>query len=279
MVDFKKNIINNNDTIKNVKKFRLLEWVDRNDVVDAIKNADIVYIYYAGDETVNRGYRTIEPYALGVSTAGNLVLRAWQQAGASDSKGTAKRENDEVPGWRLFRLDGITSFMKTFKKFDPKHPRPKYNPKDRGMTKIIISVDPTQDVDVKITGSDSIDKPDKIQQKLSAFDTQASKFKDFYNAERNKETITKKAIADLYELVKFHYKKDPSNYIVVNKNGRYWIDKKINQGNYDPKMVYGQLNDLYRKFMGVEQGNRVSRQFIDKQKREFLKAIQKEVGV
>lgn len=270
----------NKQLIDNVKEFRILtEWVNRNDVVDAIKNADIVYIYYAGDETVNRGYRTVEPYALGRSTAGNLVLRAWQQAGSSDSKGTAKRENDEVPGWRLFRLDGITTFMKTFKKFDPKNPRPKYNPNDKGMSEIIISVDPTKDVDVKVAGTDSIDEPDVTQQKLSAFDTQAAKFKDFYSAAKNKETVTKKAIGDLYELVKYHYKKDPSNFIVVNKNGKYWVDKKINQSKYEPNMVYGQLNDLYRKFMGVEQGHKVSRQFIDKQKQDFLKALQKEVGI
>lgn len=262
-----------------IKDLRLLnEWVDRNEVIDAIKNADIVYIYYAGDETVNRGFRTIEPYALGRSTAGNLVLRAYQQAGASDSKGTAKRENDEVPGWRLFRLDGITSFMKTFKKFDPKKPRPKYNPKDRGMTEILIAVDPTKDVDIKVKGTDSIEEPDVVQQKLSQFDAQAAKFKDFFDAAKNKDTITKKTIGDLYELVRYHYKKDPSNFIVVNKNGKYWVDKKENESKYDPKLVYGQLNDLYRKSSGVQQGQKVSRQFIDKQKKQFLDALQKEIG-
>ena len=83
---------------KNIKTLRVLnEHVNRYDIIDAIKNRDIIKIYYQGDNTVDRGYRTIEPHVLGrtitqtkseksESNAGNMVVRAWQQAGASDTK-------------------------------------------------------------------------------------------------------------------------------------------------------------------------------------------------
>ena len=262
---------------KNVKDFRLLtEWVDRNSIIDAIENKDIVYIYYAGDNTVNRGYRTIEPFVLGRSTAGNLVLRAWQQAGASDTRKGAKRPNDEIPGWRLFRLDGITSFMKTFRNF--KKERPNYNPDDRGMSEILIAVDFVPDSDIESRGLKSIDKTDNITQKLSSFDVQSPKFSSFYDAAKNKELLTKKAIDDLYGLVKFQFKKDPLKYIVISKNGRYWIDRKENESKYEPDQVYGNLNNLYRKYNKIEPGIRPDKSFIENQRRKFLDILAKEIS-
>lgn len=130
--------LNENKILKdNVSKLRLNEWVSRDTVASAINNKDVVFIYYSGDETINRGYRTIEPFVLGVSTAGNLVVRAWQQNGSTDSGNPAQRPNDEIPGWRLFRLDGITSMSRTLRRFE--NPRPKYNPQDKQMTQIIVA--------------------------------------------------------------------------------------------------------------------------------------------
>lgn len=141
-------LIGKDDVKSQIRKLRSLnEFVSRNTVADAIQNHDVVFIYYSGDETINRGYRTIEPYVLGVSTAGNIVLRAWQQNGATDTGNAPKRPNDEIPGWRLFRLDGITSMAKTLRKFetDPVYMstnRPHYNPQDKQMTQIIMAVQP-----------------------------------------------------------------------------------------------------------------------------------------
>lgn len=148
-------LIDINDVKTQVRKLRNLnEWVGRNTVVDAIQNKDVVFIYYSGDETINRGYRTIEPFVLGVSTAGNMVLRAWQQAGATDSGSPSDRSNDQIPGWRLFKLDGITSMSRTLRRFEA--PRPKYNPNDSQMTSIIAAVNfgeqPQQQVQAPVTG-------------------------------------------------------------------------------------------------------------------------------
>lgn len=143
-----KELIDKNDLKAQIRQLRSLnEFVSRNTVADAIQNKDIVFIYYSGDETINRGYRTIEPYVLGISTAGNVVLRAWQQNGATDTGNAPVRPNDNIPGWRLFRLDGITSMAKTLRKFDTdptymtSH-RPNYNPQDKQMTQIIMAIQP-----------------------------------------------------------------------------------------------------------------------------------------
>ena len=273
-------MLNEDKIVKSsVKDFRLLtEWVNRNDVVDAINNRDIVYIYYSGDETVNRGYRTIEPYALGRSTAGNLVLRAWQQAGATDSGQNPKREADEIPGWRLFRLDGITTFMKTMKQFasDKNKIRPNYNPNDKGMTEVIVSVDPEMDIDVEISGTDSINQPDVIKQKIDTFEPQAAKFRNFYDAARNKQMLTKKAVGDIYNYVKLQQKKDPSNFIVTNKDGRVWYDKAENEENYEQGEVLGNLNNLFRKLYDVKTF-KIDKNFIEKQRQDFINALKNEV--
>lgn len=264
----------------NVKGFRLLtEWIDRDSIVDAINNRDIVYIYYAGDKTVNRGYRTIEPYLLGRSTAGNLVLRAYQQAGSTDSGVNPKRTNDEIPGWRLFRLDGITSFMKTMKKFatDKSKIRPLYNPNDKAMTEIIIAVDPKADIDSDFDNIDSIEKPNIAKQKLSRFDPQTTRFKSFYDAAENKELLTKKAIGDIYNYIKLQQKKDPIKYIVTNRNGRIWYDKVENENRYEKNEVLGNLNNLFRKLYDVRKF-KIDKSFIERQRQEFINALKKNLN-
>ncbi len=180
-----KYIIDNNDVQKQVKKLRLSEWVSRDNVFDAIKNKDVVFIYYAGDDTVNKGYRTIEPFVLGRSKAGNLVLRAWQQNGATDRGANPTRKNDEIPGWRLFRLDGITSLVKTLRKFetDPTYlstNRPNYNPKDSQMSEIMIAIEPIPQGQAKDDDT-SIKKPDvTISQGDGFFKNQSDKFRNFF---------------------------------------------------------------------------------------------------
>jgi hypothetical protein len=271
---------NEDNIIKDkIKNFRLLkEYVDRNEIIDAIENNDIIYIYYSGDKTVNRGYRTIEPYALGISKAGNLVLRAYQQAGASDSKVNPTRANDRIPGWRMFRVDGITTFMKTHKQFDGTKPRPNYNPNDKGMSEIIAAVQPNDDGSVNIGGDSSINKGNKVKQRLSLFDPQSRKFKDFYSASKNQDLITKKAIDDIYELVRFQHKKDPNNYIVVVKNGKFTIDKKGRESGYGDKYI-GDLDVLYRKYNNIDSNTKVNKMFIDNQKKDFLRTLKKQTNI
>ena len=103
-------------------------------VVDAIKQKQRVIIYYDGDEPGGRGIREIEPVCLGVSKAGNKVLRAWDNEGASH---TGYKGEQPLPGWRLFRLDKILTLKPSGENFTEM--RPKFNPNgDKSMTSVII---------------------------------------------------------------------------------------------------------------------------------------------
>jgi hypothetical protein len=76
----------------------ILEFASRTEVERSITNHDRIRIYYEGDETETPGERFIEPYVLGISKAGNPILRAYQYAGVTDT---------EQPGWKTFLLDKI----------------------------------------------------------------------------------------------------------------------------------------------------------------------------
>jgi predicted DNA-binding transcriptional regulator YafY len=104
-------------------------------IVDAIKKRQKVIIYYDGDEPGGRGIRQIEPVCLGVSKAGNKILRAWDDEGASH---TAYKGEQPLPGWRIFRLDKILSIKPTGEVYNT--PKPGYNFKgDKSMVSVIIN--------------------------------------------------------------------------------------------------------------------------------------------
>ena len=103
-------------------------------VMDAIKQKQKVVVYYDGDEPGGKGLREIEPVCLGVSKAGNKVVRAWDEEGASHRGYLGTRP---MPGWRLFKLDKILSYKPSGENFNT--PRPNFNSTgDKDMTSIII---------------------------------------------------------------------------------------------------------------------------------------------
>ena len=119
----------------NTVKSLILEVASIDSIVNAIKSKNKVIIYYDGDEPGGRGLRNIEPVCFGYSKAGNPVLRAWDDEGASH---TAYKGEQPLPGWRLFRVDKIQSFKPSGEKFTT--PKPGYNPRgDRSMTRVIIN--------------------------------------------------------------------------------------------------------------------------------------------
>lgn len=112
----------------------ILEAAYRTEVERAIVNHDRIRINYEGDETITRGERDIEPYVLGLSKAGNPILRAYQYRGVTDT---------EQPGWKTFRLDKILDWneLNDMPFRTPISDRvrgiPKYNPSgDRSMITI-----------------------------------------------------------------------------------------------------------------------------------------------
>ena len=103
-------------------------------VVNAIKNKQKVVIYYDGDEPGGKGLRIIEPVCLGRSKRNNLVLRAWDDEGASHRGLLGTRP---MPGWRLFRLDKILTLKPTGEVFDEIRPNFNING-DKSMNSVII---------------------------------------------------------------------------------------------------------------------------------------------
>jgi len=260
---------------KNLKKTRSLnEWVDRNLILDSIKEHDILYIYYAGDETVNRGYRTIEPFVLGKHVkTGNLVLRAWQQAGSSDSaKGVKRtpREKDKLAGWRLFRLDGITTAMKTSKKFKTdsafiSSKRPKFNPEDRDID-IMFGIEPDHEIGVDDVGtSTSIDSPKTTRD----FKGQDDKFKSFFQSDKNKDTINNENIRNIYELITKYHKKNPRDYSLMKRGGDFFAVKNNNVAKYPQNNVVGNLKDIFNDRFNVD-SSRLKPNFLKKEKDDFF---------
>lgn len=259
----------------NIKQFRLLlkEHAGQGDIADAINNRDILFIYYAGDDTIRRGYRTIEPHVLGFikkeDGQGDLAVRAWQQAGASDTfknpvgrwahkppRDDHERFNVEKgkfgksvqPGWRLFKLKGITNILPTGKNFPEKEGefRPKYNPNDKELD-IIVSYKPSSDIGTqKVTGADSIEVPDSLQQKLSAFNTQSKKWQIDAS---NQEAVLNLNVGALFKKIGTLDKKAPKNYTLVKKDGKYFAIKSNSKAiyNYDDDQKIGNLYDLHKK--------------------------------
>lgn len=111
----------------------ILEAVNRSEIESAIEYHNTCRIYYEGDETVSRGWRWIEPYVYGESLAENPIVRAYQIQGVTDT---------EEEGWKTFRTDKISRWVKTPRTFyspisDRKSGVPRYKENgDRSMIRI-----------------------------------------------------------------------------------------------------------------------------------------------
>lgn len=90
---------------------------------NAILNRKQMTLYY------DPGQRVIEPHALGYSSDGNLLLRAYQTGGASAS--------GEHEHWKLFRIDRAGVANDNGVQFDG--PRPGYKKGDKAMKGGIIA--------------------------------------------------------------------------------------------------------------------------------------------
>ena len=93
-------------------------------ICSAIRSRRIIRFYYDG------GFRTVEPYCYGISTAGNEVLRGYQLGGYSRS--------GKPTDWKLFRVSEIQSLTITHRHFTGH--RPEYDPNDSMMTRIFCHV-------------------------------------------------------------------------------------------------------------------------------------------
>ena len=115
--------------------------VSRDQLIKAIEDRKRISIYYDSPYgTEDKGWRRIEPYCYGINKAGNMCLRAFQLNGASDTpNGNGKDPLTKIPGWRMFRIDGIHNInFGGGDTFD--EPRVGYNENDKDMSIIYRSV-------------------------------------------------------------------------------------------------------------------------------------------
>lgn len=99
----------------------LNEAVNSNNVTNAIQDRRYVEIMYSDEDNSAPGKRLIQPYAYGVSTAGNALLRAFQVSGDS-LRGR--------PHWKTFRLDRVTSWKPRKQQFNTPPPMQGYKVAD-----------------------------------------------------------------------------------------------------------------------------------------------------
>lgn len=110
-------------------------------MTQAILQGREVGILYKGDDmkAPSGKYRLIYPVAMGMSKAGNRVIRAVHKVGQSESesKSTNIRSAEAKNVWRLFKASNIRGmwFTGDFFDFNPNN----YNPNDRGMSTVEVS--------------------------------------------------------------------------------------------------------------------------------------------
>jgi hypothetical protein len=88
-------------------------------IVDVMKNQRVVKFFYTPPQDPEGGvkaYRDVEIYALGTNKWGKRVIYAWLRSNTSKTLNRS-RANDRIR-WRMFRLDGISSFNNTIQQFD-----------------------------------------------------------------------------------------------------------------------------------------------------------------
>jgi hypothetical protein len=268
----------------NISNFRQLLTEDAADnrIVDAINNYKYLYIYYAGDNTIETGWRTIRPFRLGLlksnttgkngkpieNNNGQLVLRAWQDYGAGGAGSDAyynprpgkERAHDiqtdtdgrEKPGWRLFLVHNITQVLPTGKRFVDANGKvmipPKYKETDKFIPSAVAKISISQPKMVQTKGMDSLNKPDVVAHKVdkSVFEPQAAKFKDFYNVTKKNKNITKDNVRGLYDMIRIQKKKSPNNYLVaIDKNGDFQAIPVSQKDKIPQDVIVGNLMTLY----------------------------------
>jgi len=269
--------------LENLTHFRQLlnEGVGESTIVDAINKHKIVYIYYAGDDTVMKGYRTIKPMVLGHTkskkseTEGDyMLLRAWEVAGNSDSqKKYADQKGRYQYGWRLFRADKITSFLPTGRFFSTdvkKFPDiESYNPNDSQMQNIVAAVQiDSGKPQTNLVGATTAQK---IPEPPSAFDGQKQKFQYFSKMGKKQRDITADEVKHLWDWAEANRTRTSREklLVVVDEHGDMVLKNADQKGEIPQESIVGNLKDLYIKL--VKPNEKADTNFLNTAKNNAMK--------
>lgn len=114
-------------------------------MIQAIKEGREVGILFQSDNDKYKmpvaKYRIIYPVAIGISKAGNQVIRAYHKFGQSESEArrTGKRSAEAEGAWRLMKVSNIKSLWMTGTFFYG--PLEAYNRADKGMLNVELAAD------------------------------------------------------------------------------------------------------------------------------------------
>lgn len=249
----------------NIKNFRhlLREGVGQDAIVKAIQNHEWLYIYYNAQNEEGKnatGYRTIRPMMLGTNAAGNVVLRAWQDNNKNSWHYQHKPTRDdsqyhdywndsdgEKPGWRMFRLDRITSVYPTGEKFNDSHGLPMipagyHEGSDDDMTNVIAYVSTkTEPIDYKY---DKEYQPEEIPPDQR----DKEKWDSIRRGNKNKKQITADDVVKLRDVASRIKKIAHGNYLVViddKGNFQLMLVKDKDKQNIPDTAIVGSLPYLY----------------------------------
>ena len=247
-----------------IKGFRYLlkEGVGDAPIIDAIENQEFIYLYYNGDENVEKGYRTVRPMTLGRTSKGHTVLRAWQDNGASwhfanrATRPDSERhdfwndEDGQKPGWRMFRVDKISQIYPTGVKFNderggPLIPAGYHEGGDDDMSTVLayVSTKDEPDVDYKfdrereITGDVKTDK-----------ERTEAKWNSIKRGNGYAHKISAEDVIKLRDLASRVVKKKHSNFLVAvdERGGYHLITPKQKEAHQVPESaILGSLPHLY----------------------------------
>lgn len=251
---------------ENIKNFRqlLTEGVGEDVIKKAIENHEWIYLYYnAGNEEGKNasGYRTVRPYVLGRSSAGNTVLRAYQDNPKNSWHFQNKPTRDDSqyhdfwtdsegvkPGWRMFDLAKISKVYPTGKKFNdtnglPMIPAGYHEGGDDNMTSIIayVSTKTEPDFDYKY---DREVQPDEI----SKSERDKAKWDSIRRGNKNKKKITADDVVKLRDVASRVQKTAHGNYLVViddQNNFQLMLAKDKDKQNIPDTAIVGSLPYLY----------------------------------
>lgn len=256
------------DNVKKLRKPILNEGVSDGDVIDAINNREMVYLYYdSGKNIKETGYRIVVPFVLGKLENGSTVLRAWEINGNSASYNGRNRkprldheyfqtEKGTIPGWRLFKTENIVRFLPTGEKFIKQNKNTGeweyitpsiYNTHDQQMVSIIAAAPESGAITPKITGAGSVGEPDVSvsTEPEPAFDRQTGKFQQFYQ----QTTPTPVEIQRQYNLVKNVKHRSPNNYYLYRHGYGFGLVGSKQIEKMSQNQIVGNLKDLYNKYV------------------------------
>ena len=264
---------------ENIKHFRqlLTEGVSDKTLVDAINEHKFLYIYYHGETTKETGYRTIRPMVLGVNQKGNLVLRAWQDKGRSDSlrpdaprikryghEHTVDHDGVDKPGWRLFIVDHITSAIPNGKRFVDESGEVEIPPGFRQFDK-----DMTGGIIASVSGEEL---PSNV---IPAEKQKTPRWEKYKNANKNNRRIEKKDVLGLVDIAKRIYKKPITDFFVaIDNRNEYNLQDIRTKGKFPQNAYVDDLTNLYNRLVMKTPVNKAAQdQFAKTQKDKMVKAL------